>query len=187
MAASDSSDFSHLALSKIQALIAAGRTPPVDQWHPEHCGHSHMRIAADGRWWHEGRPIQRIALVHLFASILRREEDGRYVLVTPAEKLDIDVEDLPFLAVELRSEGEGRDRTLLFRTTDGTLVRADAEHAIDLDSLAEPPAPQLQVRGRLAARIARPVYYELVELALAEAADPPGLWSAGHFFPLAQS
>src|SRR3546814_19782187 len=84
-----------------------------------------MRIAADGTWYHEGSPIGRAAMVRLFSTILRREPDGRHVLVTPAEKLDIDVEDAPFPAVEVKSEGAGPDRRLAFRLNTGDLTAAD--------------------------------------------------------------
>ena len=169
-----------LSLAEIATLAAEQRLPPVDRWNPPHCGDSQMRIARDGTWFHEGDPIQRPAMVRLFASLLRREADGGYVLVTPVEKLDIEVEAEPFVAVEMTSEGEGRDRTLAFRlNTDEPLV-ADAEHPLRLDV----PRPRIGVRAELEARIARPVYYELVELALAENPERPGLWSAGTFFAL---
>ena len=105
--------------------------------------------------------------------------DGGHVLVTPAEKLTIDVDDAPFLAVELKSEGEGKARTLAFRLNTGDLVVAGPDRALRLDA-----RPYLHVRRGLEALIARPVYYELAELALAEGGDPPGLWSGGAFFAL---
>ena len=118
-------------------------------------------------------------MVRLFASILRREPDGSHVLVTPAEKLTIDVEDAPFVAVEVKSEGEGPDRSLAFRLNTDDLVVAGPQHPVRLTS-----RPYLGVRLGLDALIARPVYYELVEIALAEAGETPGLWSGGVFFPL---
>src|SRR5688500_1280438 len=103
-------DFGGMRLDALAALAAGERHPPVERWDPPHCGDSAMRIDRDGGWHHEGRPIARPAMVRLFASILRREPDGRYVLVTPVEKLDIQVDDCPFVAVEATSEGEARDR-----------------------------------------------------------------------------
>src|SRR3954469_1676830 len=111
-----------LSLAEIARAAAEDRLPPVESWNPTRCGDSHMRIARDGTWYHEGAPITREAMVRLFAAILRRESDGSYVLVTPAEKLDIAVEDAPFLAVEFKSEGEGRERALAFRTNIGSAV-----------------------------------------------------------------
>lgn len=178
------SQLSGLSLDEIARLAEDQALPPVERWNPEHRGHSSMRVARDGTWYHEGDPIRRPELVRLFSRVLRREPDGRYVLVTPGEMLDIDVEDTPFLAVELASEGSGRSRKLAFRLNTGDPVIAGAEHAIHVDEKPEGPEPSLHVRGGLAARIARPVYYELAALALEEGADPPGLWSDGVFFRL---
>ena len=178
------SDLAGLPLAEIARLVAERKLPPVERWNPTHCGDSRMRIAADGTWFHDGTPIGRPALVRLFAGILRREADGGHVLVTPAEKLSIEVEDAPFVAVELASEGEGPARRLAFRLNTDELVVAGPDHGLRIAARAEGPRPYLHVRGGLEARIARPVYYELAELALAEAGDPPGLWSDGAFLPL---
>jgi len=169
-----------LSLAEIARAAAGRRRPPVEQWNPPHCGDSAMRIARDGTWFHEGTPIRRPAMVRLFASLLRREEDGRYVLVTPVEKLDIEIEDAPFVAVEARSEGAGQDRRIAFRLNTDEPVIAGPDHRLHLIT----GRPYLTVRAGLEAAIARPVYYELAELALEENADPPGLWSDGLFFPL---
>jgi hypothetical protein len=144
-----------------------------------------MRIARDGTWFHQGGPIGRPAMVRLFSTILRREPDGRHVLVTPVEKLDIEVEDAPFVAVELKSEGEGRERRLAFRLNTGDMVVAGPDHPLRFEAAEDGPHPYLRVRGGLEALVARPVYYELAELALAEGMEPPGLWSNGAFFQMA--
>ena len=177
-------DLAGLSLSDIAALGAGNKLPPVDQWNPEHCGDSRMRIASDGTWFHEGSPIGRAAMVRLFSTILRREPDGSYVLVTPAEKLSIEVDDAPFVAVEMKSEGDGPARRLAFRLNTGDLVMADAGHPLRVIERADGPHPYITVRKGLDALIARPVYYEMVNLALDEESDPPGLWSEGHFFAL---
>jgi hypothetical protein len=177
-------DLSDLSLAEIAELAAARKLPPVDAWNPTHCGHSSMRIAADGTWFHEGSPIGRMPMVRLFSTILRRESDGRHVLVTPVEKLDIDVEDAPFVAVEVKSEGAGRERSLAFRLNIGDVVIAGPERPLRVEERGDGPHPYLTVRPGLDARIARPVYYELAEIALAEGGNPPGLWSGGAFFPL---
>src|SRR3954465_7607107 len=101
-----------LSLADLQGLIDQRRLPPVDKWNPERCGHSGMRIARDGTWYHQGTPIQRPAMVRLFATVLRREADGRHMLVTPVEKLEIDVDATAFRAVEMTSEGRGPDRRI---------------------------------------------------------------------------
>jgi hypothetical protein len=177
-------DLSGLSLADIARLLEEEKLPPVERWNPEHCGTSGMRIARDGTWFHEGSPIGRQAMVRLFSTILRREPDGSFVLVTPVEKLDIEVEDAPFVAVELKSEGEGEGRSLAFRLNTGDLVVAGPEHPLRFAAGADGPHPYVEVRGGLEALIARPVYYELANLALAEGAEPAGLWSSGAFFPL---
>jgi len=177
-------DLTGLSLAEIIRLAEEKKLAPVEKWNPTHCGDSAMRIASDGTWFHEGSPIGRMPMVRLFSTILRREPDGRFVLVTPVEKLDIEVEDAPFVAVELKSEGEGEQRSLAFRLNTGDMVIAGPDHPLRIEMREDGPHPYLRVRGGLDARIARPVYYELAELALAEAAEPPGLWSGGAFFPL---
>lgn len=178
------SDLTGLSLADIVALAEAKKLPPVDQWNPSHCGDSGMRIARDGTWFHEGSPIGRAAMVRLFSTILRREADGRFVLVTPVEKLDIEVEDAPFTAVELKSEGEGTERSLAFRLNTGDVVVAGPGHLLRFAERGDGPHPYLLVRRGLEALVARSVYYELAEIALAEGADPAGLWSNGAFFAL---
>lgn len=180
-------DLSGLSLTDIARLAAERKLPPVDKWNPSHCGDSEMRIAADGTWFHQGSPIGREAMVRLFSSILRRESDGRFVLVTPVEKLDIAVEDAPFVAVEMKSDGTGRDRSLAFRLNVGELVVAGPKHPIRFEVRADGPHPYVLVRPGLDARIVRSIYYELAEIALTEAADPPGAWSDGAFFALEQA
>lgn len=176
-------DLAGLSLAEIAQAAAEQRLPPVERWDPPHCGDSGMRIARDGTWYHDGVPIRRPAMVRLFAGLLRREEDGRHVLVTPVEKLDIAVEDAPFLAVEARSEGAGADRRIAFRLNTDEPVVAGPDHRLHLVD----GRPYLTVRAGLEAAIARPVYYELAELALGEGGNPPGLWSDGLFFPLDRS
>ncbi|MEH3105721.1 MAG: DUF1285 domain-containing protein [Sphingomonas fennica] len=173
-------DLAGLSLAEIAEAVAARRLPPVDRWDPAHCGDSGMRILGDGTWLHDGVPIARPAMVRLFATLLRREADGGHVLVTPAEKLSIAVDDAPFVAVELASEGEGRARRLAFRLNTGDLAAAGPGHGLRWRG----DVPYLAVRAGLEARIARPVFYELADRALAEGGDPPGLWSDGLFLPL---
>ena len=177
-------DFAGATLDALAAAIDRRSGPPVDQWHPAHCGDSHMCIARDGIWYHEGSPIEREAMVRLFATVLRREPDGSHVLVTPVEKLAIDVEATAFRALELTSEGEGRGRRLAFRLDSGDVVIAGAAHPLTVVATPEGPSPRLAVRHGLEAELARPLYYELVEIALEERHDPPGIWSDGAFFPL---
>lgn len=136
--------------------------PPVHLWHPEHCGDIDIVIQADGVWMHEGSPIGRKELVRLFSTVLRKDPDG-YHLVTPVEKLKITVEDLPFRAVAMRREGDA----LIFTTDVGDEVRASEADPIvvETDPTTGEPAPRIHVRRDLWARIARSVFYEMVEMA----------------------
>ena len=176
------SDIATLSLAEIAQAVADKRLPPVEKWHPAHCGDSEMRIARDGSWFHQESPIGRKAMVNLFSTILRRENDGSYVLVTPAEKLSIIVEDAPFIAVEVKISGNGTARTLVFRLNTDDLVVAGPDHPIRFAQKPDGPHPYLMVRGKMEALIARPLYYELANLALDDEGDPPGLWSNGAFF-----
>ena len=135
--------------------------PPVHLWNPPNCGEIDIRIRADGLWFHEGSPIGRPQLVRLFASVLRRDPDGFY-LVTPVEKLEITVEDAPFTAV--RVDREGGD--LRFTTNVGDTVVAGPDHAIrvEMDAATGEPRPYLHVRAGLEALIVRAVFYDLIEM-----------------------
>lgn len=139
--------------------------PPVHLWNPDHCGDIDIVIRADGVWMHEGSPIGRAPLVRLFSTVLRKDPDG-YHLVTPVEKLRITVQDLPFRAVAVERM-EGR---LVFVTDVGDRAEAGLEHPIvvETDPATGEPAPRVHVRADLWARIARPVFYELVEAAALE-------------------
>ncbi len=178
------SDLSALSLAEIARLAEEKKLPPVERWNPANCGVSGMRIARDGTWYHEGSPIGRQAMVRLFSTILRREPDGSFVLVTPVEKLDIEVEDAPFVAVELKAAGEGPARSLAFRLNTGEIVVAGPDHPLRFVEGEGGPHPYVEVRRGLDALVARSVYYELADIALSEGADPPGLWSNGSFFPM---
>lgn len=174
-------DLAKLNLSEIAELVANRKLPPVESWEPAETGDSEMRIASDGKWFHQGGEITRPAMIRAFSSLMRRDADGQHWLVTPQQKLSIIVDDVPFIAAELQSEGEGQARSLAFRLNTDDLVFADGEHPIEVrDGL-----PYLHVRGGMWAKLSRPVYYELANLALAENADAPSVWSKGSQFQLA--
>ncbi|GAB5489014.1 MAG: DUF1285 domain-containing protein [Parasphingorhabdus sp.] len=175
-------ELASLSLAEIAEMAEAQKLPPVDQWEPENVGDSEMRIAVDGSWYHQGDPIQRPAMVRAFSTILRREDDGSFALVTPFQKLSIAVEDAPFVAVEMESEGTGENRKLAFRLNTDHLVIANTDHPLRFPS--DQPQPYLAVRSGLEAVLARPVYYQLAELALADDLDPFGVWSHGELFPI---
>jgi hypothetical protein len=164
----------------------AAKARPVERWNPPYCGEIDIRITGDGTWLYRGTPIGREPLVRLFASILRREPDGRHVLVTPVEMLGIVVDDAPFLAVEVVAEGADAETILTFRTNVGDIVAAGPEHPLRF--VEEPRTgglkPYLHVRGRLEALVTRAVTLELVAGA-GERDGRPGLWSGSAFFPFA--
>ena len=152
------------------------------------CGDIDIRIAGDGTWFHEGCPIGRLPLVKLFASVLTRDDDGDYWLVTPVEKARIRVDDVPFVAVELEAHGSGEAQRLRFRTNLDEWVSAGAAHPLAFRALpgSREKAPYLGVRDGLEARVARAAYYALVELCVERAIDGRtviGVWSDREFFP----
>lgn len=183
--------------------------PPVHLWNPEFCGDIDMHIKRDGSWDYMGSPIARPAMVRLFSTILRHDEDGKYYLVTPVEKVGIRVDDAPFVAVEMRVEGAGEDQVLHFRSNVDDSMTADKDHPIRIsydakggarerggNSRSEDasgssthqtnkggPCPYILVRDRLEALISRSVYYQLAELAV-EKDEHYGVWSGGCFFVL---
>lgn len=162
--------------------------PPVHLWNPDYCGDIGMKIARDGQWYYAGSPIGRKRLVRLFSTILRHDEDGEHYLVTPVEKIRVEVEDAPFVATLMQVEGTGRDRVLTFETNVGDFVCAGAAHILRFEINAKngQPAPYVHVRARLEALIARSVFYDLVNLG-EQYGDQFGVWSGGVFFPIVPS
>jgi uncharacterized protein len=159
------------------------RARPVERWNPPYCGEIDIRIARDGAWFYRGSAISRDALVRLFASILRREPDGRHVLVTPVEKVGIVVEDAPFMAVELLQEVKGEETRLTFRTNVGDIIAAGPKHPLRFarEQGTDGLKPYVDVRGGLEALATRAVAHELVAIAV-ERGGQLGVWSGGVFF-----
>lgn len=172
-------------LDALAAALSSRSLPPVDRWNPERCGASDMVIRRDGTWTYRGDPITRPAMVRLFASVLRRESDGSHVLVTPVEKLTIEVEATAFRAIALSSEGEGEARRLALELDHADPLIVGPDHPLKILDTPAGPSPRVLVRHGLEAELSRPLYYELADIALAEDRDPPGVWSNGTFFPLA--
>lgn len=154
--------------ANLKADLGDQAYPPVMQWSPERSGQIDIRIDADGTWYHEGREIRRQGLVKVFSSILRCD-DGAYFLVTPVEKLAIQVEDVPFIGVDLHSQGAGEALNLILTTNVGDLVEIGAEHPLNMRD----ERPYVRVRDALEARINRATYYRLVEYGQEEA----GVWT----------
>lgn len=179
----------------LQSLIDAAGTerdplPPVERWEPDYCGEMDLIIKRDGSWWHEGTRITRQPLIRLFSRILRKDADGRTYLVTPVEKIAIQVEAAPFLAVRCDVSGEGEDRRIAFLTNMDEAVAAGPEHPIrvEVDAASGEPEPFVHVRGRLEALMTRACFYDLAEHAepgrSPDGSEVMGVRSRGAFFPL---
>lgn len=166
------------------------RHAPVESWHPPYCGDIGLKILRNGTWLYRGSPIGRLPLVKLFSSVLRKDDDGRTYLVTPAEKVDVEVEDAPFLAVEMDVQGAGREQQLTFRTNVDDVVACGPDHPLRFCE-HQPGGgfkPYVRVRGRLDALLTRAVVHELANLAVEDTREglrSLGVWSGGAFFPLA--
>lgn len=172
-----------LSLAEIAEQVAARKLPPVESWAPEQESDSKMRIAADGTWYHEGEPIRREAMVRAFAGLLTRDGDGRYWLVTPFEKAAIEVEDAPFIAIDVAR----RDGALAFRLNTDELVIAGPENRLRAAGDPETPALYLHVRRGCEARLNRSTYQQLAEIALEESGGEEAAWrvtSMGESFSL---
>ncbi len=178
-----------------EAEVAAKNTkglPPVHLWNPPFCGDLDMRIAGDGTWYYMKSPIGRKRLVRLFSTVLRYDEDGKYYLVTPVEKVGITVDDAPFLAVQMSVEGQGEQQILHFTTNVGDEVCVDNKHQLRFETENDTGGlkPYVLVRGRLEALINRAVFYDLVELGCEHMVDGEqrfGVWSSGEFYEMAKA
>lgn len=174
-------------LEDLQAVLKAHPLPPVDKWHPEQTRESRMKIASNGDWFYQDSKIDRMRMVRMFASILRKDDD-EYYLVTPAERLRIDVEDAPFIAVLLTVTQQHGQPQLVFTTNMGDEVFADSDHRISIEySHAEAdPSPYIEVRNGLRALMSRSVYYQMAELAEMREGQL-GVFSDGCFMVLAEA
>jgi hypothetical protein len=179
MAGQDKSD-AVVASAKARGKQPSGALPKLNL-----CGDIGLKIGHDGTWYYQGSAFARKPLVKLFASVLRLENDGRYYLVTPIEKVPIAVETMPFIAVEMSQAGSGEQQSLSFRTNVDDTVTAGPEHPLGFQPGPDQSfVPFVLVRGGLKARLSRPVYYELAALAVgSSASERPGVWSEGAFFP----
>ncbi len=179
-------------IGRLEALLNDVRDrepPPVERWDPPCCGDIGLKICADGTWVYRDSPIRREGLIKLFASVLSKDVDGRTYLVTPAEKVDVEVEDAPFLAVEMEVHGSGTGQELIFRTNVDDIVRCGPEHPLrfSVQERSGGLKPYLHVRGRLEALVTRALCYDLVALTVeVKRGGQPvlGLWSGGTFITL---
>ena len=147
--------------------------PPVDKWNPDFCGDIDMRIMRNGKWFYMGSEIKRPAMIKLFSRILRLDEDNHYYLVTPVEKVRIQVEDAPFVATSIHQEIENGIKNLYFTTNLNEEILLSNQNPIDIkiDINTEEPSPYILVRKNLKALISRSVFYELIDLAKKQTID----------------
>lgn len=169
-----------LSLKQVLATIESfkGSLPPVQSWAPEHDAEMDLVITREGQWIHEGGVIERQPLVKLLASVLRREDDGRYALVTPQERVFIRVQDVPFQIVDWDLIGSGESQSLTVQSDLGEYVVIDSEHPLWLKE--DEASPYVMVRPHLAGRMTRAAYYRLAEV-LEERGGQWGLQSNGFF------
>lgn len=171
------------------AQIPKAKGPaPVHLWNPDFCGDIDMRIARDGTWYYQGTPIGRKPMVRLFSTIIRRDGDA-YFLVTPVEKVGIQVDDVPFVAVTLEVLGSGEQQVLRFTSNVDDQAEAGVDHPlrVQVDPATQEPSPYILMRTNLEALIHRNVFYQLVELAVPREIDGQewlGVWSHGQFYPI---
>tara|TARA_R100000935_G_scaffold47718_2_gene71893 strand:+ start:321 stop:887 length:567 start_codon:yes stop_codon:yes gene_type:complete len=165
--------------------------PPLDKWHPELSGDMDLRISRDGQWIHKGKPLGREAIVKLFSTILRREDDEQYYLVTPVEKWRIQVEDTPLLAHSLTVEGSGEQQVLKLITNVGETLEVGNEHPLEVDNYegSGQPRPIVRVRHGVVARLVTAAYYDLAEHVVEQTigGEPVlGVYSHGNFYKIGQ-
>ncbi len=176
--------------SAVKAASKKG-PPPVHLWNPDFCGDLDMRIARDGTWWYLGTPMGRKELVKLFSSIIRKDGED-YFLVTPVEKVGITVDDAPFVAIDFKASGEGRDQVMTFVThvDDEAVAGPDNPIRVARDPETGEPSPYVLIRANLEALIDRKSFYRLVEIGAHEDVEGEswfGVWSSGQFFPIIPS
>jgi hypothetical protein len=178
-----------LNLPIVKSFKSTSDGSPITDCSPQQCGNFNIRIDRDGIWYYQNSPISRLGLVKLFSSVLSQDETGNYWMTTPVERGTIEVEDVPFLAVDLDMENSGPSQVLSIRTNLDEVVTLDEDHPLTIitnPNTAE-PIPYITIRDNLKARLTRPVYYDVVDLGLEEKINGEklfGVWSAGVFFPM---
>lgn len=165
--------------------------PPLEKWHPELSGEMDLCINRDGQWIHKGEPLGREAIVKLFSTILRREEDGQYYLLTPVEKWRIQVEDTPLLAHSLEVTGTGEQQVIKLTTNVGETLEVGDEHPLEVGSYEDSgqPRPVIRVRHGVDARLVTAAYYDLAEHVVEQTVDGKplmGVFSHGNFYKIGQ-
>ena len=173
-------ELASMSLAEIAEAVEQRKLPPVEQWSPEHSGDSEMRIAADGRWYHAGGEVKRQAMVRAFASLLMRDEEGQHWLVTPHQKLSIEVEDAAFIGTDIQRRGDA----LALRLNTDDLVIIGPDHPLTAEGDRDQPAIYVHARRGCRARLNRSTYAQLAELALGEGGEDWNVTSGGETYSL---
>ncbi len=174
------------SLDNIEQLLRdQPRKPPIEKWHPPLSGDIDIHIDSRGDWYHEGTQIKRQPLVNLFASILRREHDGHYYLVTPVEKWRIRVDDTPLLAVDMDIIESGKQQRVIFRLNTDELIPLDDSHRLHVENATQQPHPILDLEHGLSARLTSALFYRLIDVAVQRESDL-GIYSHGRWLVLAK-
>lgn len=176
----------------VEQVQKAGKSlshPPLDQWHPELSGDMDLRVSRDGQWVHKGEPISREAIVKLFSTILRREDDQQYYLVTPVEKWRIQVDDTPLFAHSLTVEGSGEQQIIRLTTNVGETLEIGSEHPLEVGHYEDSgqPRPIVRVRHGVDARLVTAAYYDLAERVVEQTIGGKqalGVFSKGNFYQI---
>ena len=169
------------AFQDLLALAREQKLPPVHLWQPTQQGKIDIVIRQDGTWFHEGREIHRHGIAKVFSSILRREGD-EYFLVTPAEKLEIEVEESPFVITDFEACGSGSQQHIVFKTNLDDVVSLDKSHCLTVLESDSGPRPYVHIRNGLTARVLPAVFYRLADFVEDPEADPLAIWSCGSLF-----
>ncbi|WP_417514747.1 DUF1285 domain-containing protein [Marinobacter sp.] len=176
-------------VEQVQKTAKDPSQPPLEKWQPELSGDMDLRISRDGQWIHKGKPLGREAIVKLFSTILRREDDEQYYLVTPVEKWRIQVEDTPLLAHSLTVEGSGERQIIRLTTNVGEILEVGKDHPLEVDSYEDSgqPRPIVRVRHGVVARLVTAAYYDLAEHVVEQVIDGEpvlGVYSHGNFYKI---
>ncbi|KAF0110725.1 MAG: hypothetical protein FD163_1972 [Hyphomonadaceae bacterium] len=176
-------DFIKVLHDDIGIAVDDKKLPPVDDWSPEHCGDIGLRISADGTWWQNGVRFTRMPLVKLFSRILRKDNDGKTYLVTPYEKVIVQVDDAPFIGIRIDCHNPGPQQNLIVTTNVGETILVSQINPlrVAINPSTREPRPYVKVRGRLEALLLRAPFYELVEYGVAKG-NKFGIYSNGTFF-----
>ncbi len=150
-----------MSLESIASQLGQSKNklPPVDEWDPPYCGEMNLTIKANGEWFYQGSIFKRLSLVKLLASVLKKEGDD-YFLVTPVEKIKIQVEDAPFILTNWQWQDKQQTIMQVCTNLDDCFI-LDDQHPLSIIN----DNYYVTVRRNLLAKVHRNVYYQWVDMA----------------------